>query len=56
MSALGQQFADVQCGNGGTSFIKNDRWDLGNKAGAALESHALKRKPISTMQQTLLGL
>ena len=39
MSALGQQFADVQGGNGGTSFIKNDRWDLGNKAGAALESH-----------------
>ena len=37
--SAGQQFADVQGGNGGTSFIMNDRGDLGNKAGAALESH-----------------
>jgi hypothetical protein len=37
--SAGQQFADAQGGNGSTSFIRNDRGDLCNEAGAALESH-----------------
>ena len=30
---------DVHGGNGGTSLIMDDRGDLGNKAGAALEGY-----------------